>query len=612
MCGICGVIGELKGGVVEKTIAIEKMMSVLGHRGPDGEGCYVSKCCELGHRRLAIIDLSAKGKQPMCNEDGSVWSVVNGEIYNYKELRELLTGCGHKFKSDCDSEVVVHAYEHFGDMFVTRLRGMFGLAVYDEKRNRLVLARDIAGKKPLYYSTTNGNLAFASEIKALFEAGVDKVVNYDAIPEWLQYQYCLGNKTLFKGVYKLPAGNMLVWEQGKIVIHRYWKLPEESNIANGVAAVEYLGDLLKESVKLRLQSDVPVGSFLSGGVDSSLVTALYRMLSSGDIHTFTATFDHFSEDAYAKEVSGHLCTLHHRVPIDVGMVAKDIGHVTWHHDEPLGDAAVLCNYYLAREARKYVKVVLAGEGGDEVFGGYPWHKYAELISKVSRVPMRQIVGRLLSADVTRGLYKWQRYAGLFDCDSLGEGLLYPTTAMSKRTVEWLTGCVTNSNFTDYMVAGDYNRMLASDFTNLLPEKFLMKADKGTMAWGIEERLPLLDIGVVEYAFRLDADLKKDKWVLRKVAEKMLPEGIAWRPKQGFGTPVREWLREEPLRSMVLACLSEGELLKEVCRSRELGRIVKYVRRDNGGSGAMALNPANVVWGLFALQLWHNVWFGKGK
>lgn len=607
MCGICGAFGKLKGDE-----NIRGMMSTLTHRGPDGAGQYSDPNCVLGHQRLAILDLSDAGSQPMHNEDSTVWSIVNGEIYNYKTLRTLLSDHGHKFTSNCDSEVLVHAYEHFGDDFVVRLRGMFALALYDRSKQKIILARDPAGKKPMYYHQSNGKLTFASEIKALFEAGVSKAVNYDATPSWLKYQYSIRDGTLFKGVHKLPAGCLLVWECGRIEVKRYWKLPEKSNVANGVEAVEHLDELLEESVKLRLQSDVPVGSFLSGGLDSSLMTALYRKLSSGDIHTFTVTFDHFSEAKYAKEVSQHLATIHHEVPINAGMVARDVGHVTWHHDEPLGDAAVLCNYYMAKEAKKYVTVALAGEGGDEVFGGYPWYRYAEMLGGISRVPGRQIIGRILSPDVTNRWYRLQRYAGLFDSKSLDNSLLYATTATSRRSVEWLTGWECQDNYVDCRVEGVYNRMLALDFLNLLPEKFLMKADKGTMSWAIEERLPLLDVKVVEYAFSLDPDLKKDKWVLRRVAEKLLPEGIARRPKQGFGTPIAQWLREKPLADMVLDRVAEGVLLREVCKPKALGKVVKYIRESRGqGSRVMAADPMNVVWGLFALQVWHDIWFGRG-
>ena len=379
MCGICGIYGD-----GDKS-RVKDMMHTLEHRGPDSYGVYFDARCAFGHRRLAIIDLSDDGIQPILNEDKTIWLVVNGEIYNYKALRDCLRGHGHLFYSESDSEVIVHAYEQWGDSFVTRLRGMFALAVYDQKLDKLILARDPIGKKPLYYSRLGKSIVFGSEIKALFKGGVPCEVNYDMIPTFLMYQYTLGTHTLFKGVEKLPAGHMLVAQNGEVKISRYWHITDD-NITPlpPNRCVADLRALLEESVRLRLQSDVPVGVFLSGGIDSSAVTALYRKFSSEPIHSFTATFEAHSEAQYAKQVREHLGTVYHEVEITPAMVARDIERITWHHDEPLGDAATINNYYLSQEAKKYVTVVLAGEGGDEVFGGYPWYKYAGFIHKVRK------------------------------------------------------------------------------------------------------------------------------------------------------------------------------------------------------------------------------------
>ncbi len=610
LCGIAGIYGE--GGKSD----IKEMVSVLKHRGYDGEGSYTDDRCALGHCRLAIIDLSSKGHQPMCNEDKTVWLVVNGEIYNYKDLRVSLQSKGHLFQSESDSEVIIHAYEEYGEDFVAKLRGMFALAVYDAKKNKVVLARDPIGKKPLYYYQDKDKLVFASEIKALFKAGVPCEVNYDMIPSYLMYQYTIGTDTLFKGIHKLPAGCMLIADASGMKVKRYWELSDDGlYMGSWGEPVSHLRELLEESVKLRLQSDVPVGSFLSGGIDSSVVTALYRKFYGGDLHTFTATFDTNSEAEYAKLVSKHLGTIYHEVEITDDMVIRDIEKITWHHDEPLGDAATINNYYLAKEAKKYVTVVLAGEGGDELFGGYPWYHYSGYISVMSRIPRPlRIIGQYVIDDgnITSKGYGFNRKASFGLQGSLVEMQLYPTTAMNRQNIKWLTNLLNGLNchpVLSELVSNHYNRMLAMDCLNKLPEQYLMKADKGTMAWAIEERLPLLDKEIIEYAFAIPPKLKRDKYVLRKATEDLLPQEIIWRKKKGFGTPITDWLNNG-LKEMAMDRLRNGALLKEICKKKSLEKVVGLLDKGLGNNGVLALNPANVVWSLVALQIWWEVWFGK--
>ena len=611
MCGICGIFGP----DTNKKHQVEAMMKTLEHRGPDGSGLHDDDCCALGHRRLSIIDLSENGRQPMINEDQSVLAVVNGEIYNYKDLRERLLRSGHRFRSQCDSEVVVHAYEEYGSRrFLTHLHGMFALAVYDVRAAAITLARDPVGKKPLYYYSTADRLVFASEIKALFAAGVPKEVNYDALPSWMTYQYTLGDETMFKGVYKLRAGNAIRKTRTGIVRQPYWS-PRvlEDRPARPETDPRELRGLLEESVKLRLQSDRPVGAFLSGGVDSSAVTALYRKFHSGDLHTFTASFDTKSESPHAIKVSRWTQTRFHEVEITPDMVARDLQDIGWHYDEPLGEQAVICNYYLAREAKKYVSVVLAGEGGDELFGGYPWHHYASILGRINKIPyeLRQPLSRMIGSDPTSCFYPLHRRLLAVGQPTLGEALLYPTTSMSPISAAWLLKRVEiRRDYREMKYCSYLNHALALDFLNLLPEKFLMKADKGTMAFAVEERLPLLDRKVVEFAFNLSPRLKKDKWVFRKAVEDLLPPEIAWRPKQGFGTPYGHWLHKGPIREMALDRVCSGKFLEQICRLDRLNRLrLTLIRNENiGDRGPMALGVTNVIWGLFALQLWHDVWF----
>jgi len=489
--------------------------------------------------------------------------------------------------------------------------------------SELVLTRDELGLKPLYYSIHNSSLHHATKIETLFKSGVPCEVNYDMIPTYLMYQYSMGMHTLFKGVYKVPAGHTLTASADKVKLERYWHITDEGvRLGSYGNPIEHLRYLLEEYTKQVAQSDTPAGSFLSGGLDSSLVTALYRKYYEGDLHTFTASFNSHSEAEYAKKVSEHLNTIYHEVCITADMVAQDIEKITHCHDEPLGDAATINNYYLAREAKKYVDIILAGEGGDEVFGGYPWQTMASYISMMNTIPKplrhlgQELCYWLLSkGDVTSRLYRFNR-VGLFPCQTTLANLqLYLTTAMNQQNIDWLTNLeqINGKPELPKHVHDPYNQMLAMDCMNKLPEQGNMKAYKATAAHGIEEKLPLLDPAVVEYAFSLDPKLKKDKRVLREVASGLLPSEIVWRPKKGFGTPLVEWMSSEPLKEMVIDRLENGKLLQEICRPEALEKLVGCMRDGLQTTGIMMLNPANVVWTIFALQVWYDTWFGwKGQ
>jgi asparagine synthase (glutamine-hydrolysing) len=619
MCGISGIYGRT---TVDK---ITEMVQTIQHRGGDGNGIYLDDKIALGHSRLAIIDLSNNAKQPIFNEDQSVIAVVNGEIYNYKELRAELKAKGHMFRSDCDSEVVVHAYEQWGRFCFDQFSGMFAMAIYDKKHDELILARDPIGKKPLYYCKTKDALVFASEIKAILKV-VPAEVNFNMIPTYLMYQYSMGAQTLFKNIRKVSPGEMLVvlGKNGREhYLNKYWEIEENSTLRDTTDyrySVNHIRTLLQESVRLRLQSDVPVGAFLSGGIDSSAVVALWREQSNQEIHTFTATFDGHSEAEYAKAVSDHLSVQFHEVHISADMVARDLSDITWHHDEPLGDAAVINNYYLAREARKYVKVVLAGEGGDEIFGGYQWYRFDPYLNIMRKSPvwMRKFARQWLgSGDPLEWDDKIARILQFPMQETLEEMILYPTTSMSLLNVAWLTGNSYQELRSDVLnrqrtpnVKSLYNKMLGMDCLNLLPEKFLMKADKATMAHALEERLPLLDKNIIEFAFSLPKKLKKDKYILRKAVEDLLPSEIVWRKKAGFGTPVVDWLNNTKMQLTVMHCLRDGKLLKEVCKKESLDKLAKYVSEGKLKSGgALALNVGGMIWNLVALQVWHDRFFG---
>jgi len=611
MCGICGIYG------VEDKALIERMVSVLRHRGPDDAGIFTDSGISLGHARLSIIDLSERGRQPMSNENGDIRLSVNGEIYNFIALRTELEKHGHRFSSNSDSETIIHSYEEYGLDFVNKLRGMFALALYDKVNKRLVLARDPIGKKPLYYFYDDGTLIFASEIKAILEAGVKKEVDEVALHAYLAFGHTLGEKTLFKGVKRVLPGHMLVVESGKLAVRKYWDISENIESGSEDYFVGKLRKLLEESTALRMIADVPVGAFLSGGIDSAAIVALARPHVKEEYHTFSLGFETFSELEYASIVSRHLDTTHHELTVSADMVARDLPRIAWYYDEPLGDAAIINNYYLSREARKYVKVVLAGEGGDELFGGYPEYKRSLQFSSLFALPQftRTIAGNLLNLVPGKGdIYTLgdyiNRMGSFFSQSTFERAHLYSRRQMSDAEI----GRMSNLNALDIQslaittnkMSNPLNKMLALDCKNLLPEKFLMKADKGTMANSVEERLPLLDKEIIEFAFSVPPGLKikngQEKYVLRKAVADLLPPKIVNRKKQGFGTPVGAWMSGS-MKEMVYRQLDSGKLVKEFFKPDRIRALLD-------GFDKRPTHRAHAIWTLFALELWHEVQFSS--
>jgi asparagine synthase (glutamine-hydrolysing) len=611
MCGICGIYGA------EDKSLLLKMLSTLKHRGPDGQGVFCDSHISLGHSRLSIIDLSSKGKQPMSNEEGDIWVSVNGEIYNFKTLRAQLQQLGHEFCSDSDSEVVVHAYEEYGTRFLQRLRGMFALAIYDGKTGTMLLARDRLGKKPLYYAIDGGRLIFASEIKAILEAGIAKKINFHALCAYLTFQYSLGLQTLFDGIKKVEAGTFLLCTGGTITSERYWDLYETTpTTAREDEIADVLRAMLEESVKLRMIADVPIGAFLSGGIDSSAVVALARpYFSNSDFHTFSLGFETFSELGYARLVSDYLDTIHHEIIISPEDVARDIDRVAWYYDEPLGDAAIINNYYLSEEAKKHVKVVVAGEGGDEIFAGYPEYERGINLYRFYRLPRvfrgimhplsRLIPGRGDICSRSNPIYRKMCVLGQRNFESAYFQIATDMNSAEKESLMRATcpdpvvSAISGPEMKDPL-----NKMLALDCKNLLPEKFLMKADKGTMANSIEERLPLLDQEIVQYAFSIPSSLKlkhgNEKYILKKAVQDLLPRTTIDRKKMGFGTPMGAWMSGE-LRERVINSLEEGPLIRRLFRPDKLHKLVQKFKG----------NPqfrVSTIWIIFALELWHEVFF----
>lgn len=631
MCGIAGIFGNHD--TTTTTELVHRMVSVMNHRGPDDRGYYIDSQIALGHARLSIIDLSESGRQPMTNEDGTVRMCVNGEIYNYIELRRELIGQGHQFQSQSDSEVIVHAYEEWGQECLSKFNGMFGLAIWDSRKRTLLLARDPMGEKPLYYwrDDSRGVLIFASEIKAILAAGVKPEVNQDALAGYLAFQYTVGRQTLFKGINKVLAGEvMTIGGEQPPKIERYWDIHAGKLLPSVTDddCVRLLRERLDNSAEIRMRADVPVGAFLSGGIDSAAVVALAKPFAKSEFHTFSVGFETFSETPYAETVAKYLGTTHHNLLIKAEDVAKDIRKVAWHCDEPLGDAAIINNYYLGKAAHDQgVRVVLAGEGGDELFAGYKHYQVGMKWHWVYRLPesVRMLGAVLLSLMPDKGKAdsvcgRIHHLAAFFCQDRFGDAHEYMLTVMgdveaerycvsNKRGRSWAWNRIPHERQDDTL-----DDMLATDCKNLLPEKFLMKADKAVMANSVEERLPLLDKNVVELAFSIPARLKlhngQEKYVFRQAVKGLLPPDIVNRPKQTFNTPVRMWLRNPELRDQAVAALTDGELIREYFRTDELKPLIRRLSQgETGGNGGLwGRTETNVVWTLFALQLWYDTWF----
>jgi asparagine synthase (glutamine-hydrolysing) len=555
---------------------IEQMIRLIAHRGPDDSGSYFDGPTGLGFARLSIIDLSG-GHQPMCNETGDTWIVFNGEIWNYKKLRAELIEKGHQFRTNSDTETIVHAYEEFGLDCVARLHGMFGFAIWDSPRQRLLLARDRAGKKPLYYTQVDGDILFASEIKSLLcHPHIKRAADTQALADFLSVRYVPAPATLFKNVYKVLPGHWLLCENGSIRQECYWdytfgkteNLPEE----------EYLKGIrqhIHRAVEERMMADVPVGAMLSGGVDSSIISGIMSTLTSHKVKTFSVGFDHpeYSELPYAKLVAEHFGTDHHELVVKSSDLTQYWPLLTWHRDEPVSEPSDLGVYLVSKLARQHVKVVLSGEGGDELFAGYPkyvvdWlaHYYHILPTSVRNQLIQPMLERLPYSmrklkTAARNLsqpapQRWMSWFGIFN-GTLKEQLLSDSTKASinldssREFQRWL-----NKN----PQRDDLSSMLYLDTKIWLPDNLLMKGDKMTMAASLESRIPLLDSHLVEYAASIPSHLKiksfKAKYLLKRAFADFLPEPILTRKKMGFNVPTGIWFREGQRGLITRLLLSE--------------------------------------------------------
>ncbi len=651
MCGICGEIGLNRGVKAEP---IRRMCKVLTHRGPDDEGMVFIKdshCLEmkkpfelplgqdgfevgLGHRRLSIIDLSEAAHQPMCNENGKVWIVFNGEIYNFQEIRERLVKKGHLFKSKSDTEVILHAYEEWGVECLNHFRGMFAFAIWDLKLRRLFMARDRLGKKPLVYFHQNGHFAFASEIKALLQVpGVERRVNINALHHYLTYQYVPSPDTIFEGIKKLPPAHYLLYERdGNIKIVRYWRLHFPS-IQKTHSDLQELSDRiraeLEESVKLRLISDVPLGAFLSGGIDSSIVVGIMAKLSSKPVQTFSIGFEEkeFDELSYARILSDHFSTEHHEFIVKPDAV-ETLPKLVWHYNEPFADSSAIPTYYVSNLTKDFVKVVLTGDAGDENFGGYPRYLRSQWVACFTKIPeklRRDLLPNLIRAFST---LHWRektlnRLSDFMESLSIDQAKNYAEqikvfnakekediySEAFRRSVEEIDPLDFLINKFEESATKDFlEQLLYVDINSYLPEDLLVKMDIATMANSLEARVPFLDHQLMEFIATIPPRLKLKgtvtKYILKQAFSDFLPHPILTRGKMGFGVPVSRWFRNE-LKEYVHEILLDSRTLNRGYFKR------KGVERLIDDHIALRYDHSAKIWALLFLEIWFRVFIDKG-
>jgi asparagine synthase (glutamine-hydrolysing) len=603
---------------------LHAMCERMVHRGPDSEGLFVTAGVALGMRRLAIIDL-VTGEQPAFNEDRSVAVILNGEIYNYRELRTRLEKRGHSFRSASDTEVLPHLYEEYGDAMVSELNGMFAFALWDSKRRRLLIARDRFGEKPLYWGVFDNTLLFASEPKVLLaHPAVKPSLNLQALRQYLSFDYVPAPLTIYEGINKLTAAHKLTLEDGEVKVERYWQLDYKTAepVPSEREAADHLRELLADAVRMRLVSDVPLGVLLSGGIDSSTVTALAVRASSEPVKTFSISFAEasFDESAYARGVAKFLGTDHHEERLSANLAANLVSEIGSWMDEPFSDPSLVPTYLLSRFTRKHVTVALGGDGGDELFAGYPMyagHRWAEIYKQVPGVLRRGLIEpmvRLLPVK-TKNLsfdYKAQRFVTGAKYDTVARhhiwfGSFTPEQQEQLLTREALAASDSDIYANAREIVEECNsddlitRMQSVDTRLYLAEDILTKVDRASMAVSLEVRAPFLDPRVAEFAASLPGHYKlrgmKTKYILKKAVHDMLPGFVTRRGKKGFGVPVAEWLKFK-LRPLARDLLSPE-------RVRRAGVFnPDYVARLQDEHERGVANHRKLLWTLLMFELWH--------
>jgi asparagine synthase (glutamine-hydrolysing) len=639
MCGIAGAVWTRPDKAVSPS-DLERMTAALRHRGPDDEGSYASELrmraaheslpgVALGFRRLSVIDL-AGGHQPMANEDGSVQVVCNGEIYNYQALQHRLEGSGHRLRTASDTETIVHLYEDEGLDCFRHFNGMFAIAIWDAKHRRLVLARDRLGKKPLVYRYEPGRLLFASELKSLLQlADVPRDVDFGSVDAYLTYQYVPPPRTIFRGIHKLPPGHVALWQDDRLTVRPFWQ--PDFSIERSVSeqqATEELRETLTSAVKLRMRSDVPLGAFLSGGIDSSIIAALMQRESATPIKTFTIGFTErdYDERDFARRVAQHIGSDHHEEALQPQAV-DILPKLVHHFDEPFADSSVIPTWRLAEMTRRHVTVAVSGDGGDELFLGYPRYRAVKMAALLDSVPLlrRILAARFWQSIPTSGkqksrLRQLKRFSEALGMSPARRYLDWISTFNEPRRADLYSDAFVSqlpaADPFDFLHAawrraGRRDAMTAAslaDLTTYLPGDLLTKVDIASMAHGLEARCPLLDYRVVELAASLPASLKHrfghGKRLLQKAFGDLLPREVFTRRKMGFGVPLDSWLRGE------LAPLLD-ELLSETAVARRGWFRPAAVQRLIREHLSRRFDHSARIWALIVLESWCRAWTDTG-
>jgi asparagine synthase (glutamine-hydrolysing) len=624
MCGIAGFINREKNApTAERAGLLDKMCRVITHRGPDEQGAVVTGRAALGMRRLSIIDLKS-GQQPIYSEDGNLAIVFNGEIYNYRELKTKLEARGHKFKTNSDTETIVHAFEEYGADCVSHLRGMFAFAIWNKRDESLFIARDRVGKKPLFYALTEqGNFVFGSEMKVLLTHGeISKEIDFSALDAYLTFGYVPEEFCIFKNVYKLLPGHFLTFKNGEIKTQKYWDFNyrKVSGIKTEAEYIEILREKIKDAVKIRLISEVPLGAFLSGGVDSSSVVAMMSRILDAPVKTFSIGFneDSFNELKYARVAAKHFETEHHEFIVTPDLV-ETVDELVWHFDEPFADSSALPTFMVSKMARDYVTVVLSGDGGDELFAGYTRYVVDRRRSGMANLPafVRRNL-RVFSESLPHGakgrnyLYNVSldaidRYIdSISQYNALRKKSLYSKDFQSKLNGN--SGALRYRNIADSISTGNaIDNLLYLDSKTYLPADILTKVDRMSMAASLEARVPLLDHELIEFVTQIPSDLKmkgfETKYIFKKAMEGIVPQEILYREKQGFGVPIEEWINNQ-LRARMHETLLER-------RTLERGYFEKsYIQTLLDEHAKRRRDHSHALWILWMLELWHRQFLDK--
>jgi len=620
VCGITGIV-RADGKAVDREVLV-RMNEAIHHRGPDEDGFYFSEGVGLAMRRLSIIDLKT-GQQPIPNQDRTAWIVFNGEIYNYQELRQRLEDLGHEFHTGSDTEAIVHAYDQYGTECPKYLRGMFAFAIWDERTKSLFLARDRVGKKPLLYAEVNGNLVFGSEFTALLaNPDVSRDVNLEAIHHYLSFICVPAPLTAYQEIKKLEPGHSLLWRNGEVRIERYWQLDfsRKTNL-NEADAGERVVELLREAVRVRLMSEVPLGAFLSGGIDSSAVVALMAQESSEQIKTFSIGFDEkdFSELHHARRVAEHVGADHHEFVVRPDAM-EILPTLVEHYGEPFADSSAIPSYYVSRETRRYVTVALNGDGGDECFAGYQRYaamniaqKYANLPAALRERVIAPVIGvlpgfearqnplrkakRFVASASRPPVERYLRWISAFDEDAKQN--LY-SDDFRNQTASFRTARFLEPWFAKANGAGIVDASLLTDTMTYLPNDLLVKMDIASMAVSLEARSPFLDHHLMEFAASLPEKMKlrglTTKYLLKRVLKELVPEENLTRTKMGFGVPIGYWFRG-PMQPFLRETLFSAKALSRgLFNADNVRQIVEqHVKGQKDYS--------NRLWSLLMLELW---------